>query len=58
MDEMAGWHHRPNGHELEQTPGDGEGQGSLECCSPWGHIELDRTEQLNNNTTTYVGGLK
>ena len=35
-DEMAGWHHWLNGHEFEQTLGDGEGQGSLVCCSPWG----------------------
>jgi len=34
-DEMVGWHHRLNGHEFEQTPGDSEGQGSLTCCSPW-----------------------
>ena len=34
-DEMVGWHHRLNGHEFEQTPGDGEGQVSLACCSPW-----------------------
>ena len=34
---MVVFHHQPNGHELEQTPGDGEGQGSLACCSPWGH---------------------
>ena len=34
---MVGWHHRLNGHESEQTPGDSEGQGSLACCSPWGH---------------------
>ena len=33
----------------EQAPGDGEGQGSLACCSPWGHNELDTTEQMNNN---------
>ena len=33
--EMVGWHHQLNGHEFEQTPGDGEGQGSLACCSPW-----------------------
>ena len=46
---MVGWHHQLNGHEFEQTPGDGEGQGSLACCSPWGHKELDMTEQLNNN---------
>ena len=37
------------GHEFEQTLGDGEGQGSLVCCSPWGFKELDMTEQLNNN---------
>ena len=35
-DEMVGWHHRLNAHEFEQTPGDGEGQRSLACCSPWG----------------------
>ena len=40
---MGGWHHRLNGHELGQTPGDSEGQGSLACCSPWGRKELDRT---------------
>ena len=34
-DEMVGWHHRLNGHELEQSPGDGEAQGSLACCSSW-----------------------
>ena len=38
-----------NGHKLEQTQGDIEGQGNLSCCSPWGHKELDMTEQLNNN---------
>ena len=48
-DERVGWHHRLNGHEFEQTPGDGEGQGSLACCSPWGLKESDTTEQLNNN---------
>ena len=46
---MVGWHHRLDGHQFEQTPGDGEGQGSLSCCSPWGHKELDMTERLNNN---------
>ena len=46
---MAGWHHRLNEHELEQVLGDGEGQGSLVCCSPWGCKELDMTEQPNNN---------
>ena len=44
-DEMVGWHHRLNGHEFEQDPGDGEGQGSLACCSPWGRKESDTTEQ-------------
>ena len=43
-DEMAGWHHRLNGHEFEQALGVGEGQGSLVCCSSWGHKESDRTE--------------
>ena len=38
-----------NGHGFEQALGDGEGQGSLVCCSPWGHKELDMTETLNNN---------
>ena len=46
---MVGWYHQLNGHEFEQAPGDGEGQGSLACCSPWGYKELDTTEQLNNN---------
>ena len=46
---MAGGHHRLNGPEFEQIPGDGEGQGSLECCSPWGCKESDTTEQVNNN---------
>ena len=41
--EILGWHHQLNGHEFEPTPGDGEGQGSLACCSPWGHKESDTT---------------
>ena len=49
-DEMVGWDHWLNGHEFEQAPGDGEGQRSLECCSPWGHKEWDTTEQLNNSS--------
>ena len=53
--ETVGWHHRLNGHELEQTPGDGEGQGSLVCCSPWGCKESDTTEQLNNNNFCVSG---
>ena len=43
-DEIAGWHHRFNGLESEQVPGDSEGQGSLVCCSPWDCKELDKTE--------------
>ena len=48
-DEMIGWHHRLNGQEYEQTPGDSEEQESQECCSPWGFKESDKTEQLKNN---------
>ena len=51
-DEMVGWHHGQNRHEFEQALGDGEGQGSLVCCSPWGCKESDMTEQLNNNKKT------
>ena len=43
-DEMAGWHHRLDGRELEYTPGVGDGQGGLVCCSSWGHKESDTTE--------------
>ena len=50
---MAGWHHRLNRHESEQTPGDGEGQGSLACCSPWGHKESDTTDRLNRNNLVW-----
>ena len=46
---MVGWYHQLNGHEFEQALGDGEGQGTLACCSPWGHKESDTTEQLNYN---------
>ena len=46
-DEMAGWHHWLDGHEFEQAPGVGDGQGSLVCCSPWSHKESDTTEILN-----------
>ena len=49
-DEIVRWHHRLNGHEFEQAPGDSEGQGNLACCSPWGHEELDMTEWLKNNS--------
>ena len=46
-DEMIGWHHWLEGHEFEQVPGVGDGQGGLACCSPWGCKELDMTEQMN-----------
>ena len=48
---MVEWHHRFKGHEFEQTPGDGEGQGTLACCSSWGHKESDMTEQLDGTET-------
>ena len=47
---MVGWYHQLNGHEFEQTLGDGEGQRSLACCSPWGHKELDM--KAHNQTDT------
>ena len=50
---MIGWHHRLNGHEFDQTPGDSEGQGHLAYCSPLGHKESDTTEQLNNSTQVF-----
>ena len=46
-DEMVGWRHWLDGHEFEQAPGVGDEQGGLTCCSPWGHKELDTTQQLN-----------
>ena len=48
-DKMVGWNLRLIGHEFEQAPGEGKRQGTLVCCSPWGHKESDMTEQLNNN---------
>ena len=51
--EMVGWHQWLNGFEFEQIPGDSEGQGSLACCTPWGHKKLDTTEWLT--TTTLEG---
>ena len=52
-DEMVGWHHRFNGHEFEQAPGDGDGQGSLVCCSPWGNrvgcVWVIEQQQHNQN---------
>ena len=46
-DEMVGWHHQLDGHGFGWTPGVGDGQGGLVCCSPWGHKESDTTERLN-----------
>ena len=57
-DDMVGWHQQLNGHGFEQTLGDGEGQGSLACCSPWGHKESDMTateQQHNISKIIYVG---
>ena len=56
-DETVGWHHPLDGHEFEQALEDGEGQGSLVCCSPWGCKELDMTEQLNNNSSNKLNTL-
>ena len=53
-DKIVGWHHWLDGHESEQAPGVGDGQGSLACCSPWGHKESDTTEQLNWTELIYV----
>ena len=60
QDEMAGWHHRLDGHEFEQAPGVGKGQGSLACCSSWGRKESDTTERLknNNNINAYISNLE
>ena len=46
-EEMVGWNHQPDGHEFEQAPGVGDGQGNLACCSPRGHKESHTTERLN-----------
>ena len=53
---MVGWYHQFDGYEFEQALGVGDGQGSLACCSPWGHKESDMTEQLNNNNETVPFG--
>ena len=50
-DEMVGWHHQLNVQEFEQALGVGGGQGSMLCCSPWGHKESDTTEYLNNSNS-------
>ena len=51
---MIGLHHRLDEHEFEQPPGDGEGRGSLGCCSPWGRRESDTTEQLDSNSSNHL----
>ena len=53
-DKMVGWHHQLNGHKFEHSPGDGEGQGSLACCSLWSHEESDITERLNSNLDIHL----
>ena len=52
--EMVGWHHQCNGHEIGQAPGDGDGQGNLACCSPWAHEKLDTTWRLNSKQSKKV----
>ena len=51
---MVGWHHQLDEYEIEQPMGDGEGQGSLACCSPWGHKEADATEKLGTTFLVYL----
>jgi len=51
-DETFGWHHPLNGHEFEQTPGEGKGCRSLACCTPLGHKESDTPERLHNSNLT------
>ena len=51
---MVRWYDWLSGHEFEQIWGDGEGQGSLVCCSPWGRKESDMTQQVNNSNDNYV----
>ena len=53
-DEMVGWHHWLSGHEFQQGPGVGDGHGSLVCCSPWGHKDLDTTEWLNRTDLYFI----
>ena len=52
---MVGWHHRLKGHEFEQAPGAGEGQGGLACCSPWGCKEPDTTDNDHNTIINPFG---
>ena len=57
-DEMIGWQHRLNGHEFGWTPGVGDGQGGLVCCSSWGHKESDTTELARMPTRHTRGQVK
>ena len=54
-DKVAGRHHRFNRDEFQQTPGNSGGQGSLTCCSPWGHKELGTTERVDNKSIYILG---
>ena len=56
--DMVGWHHQLHWHEFEQAPGDGEGQGSLVCCSPWGCKESDMIYRLNNNNLQSISKIQ
>ena len=53
-DKMVGWHHQLSGYEFEQTLGDGEGQGSLACCSSWDYEESDRTKRPKNKKKAFI----
>ena len=57
-DEMAGWHHRLDGHEFEWTPGVGDGEGGLACCSSWGCKESDMTDRLNWTELWHLGQIR
>ena len=54
VEEMVGWHYQVNGHEFEHALGHGERQGSLGCCSPWGHKDSDMTGQPNSNNIKFL----
>ena len=54
---MVKWHHRLDGHEFEQAPGIGDGQGNLECCSPWGCKDLDTIMNSNNQKSQCGDGM-
>ena len=57
-DKMVGWHHQLSGHDFEQAPGDGAGQGSLVCYSPWGRSGSDKTERLEQEHSGLAGDLQ